>query len=80
MTKKERIEDLGIIYQRLNTLVSDFESDFPYFDSKHAYETFQADMSKDDFEKLDDLHRRLRFLISELNEIIYIAQGDYEPC
>lgn len=78
MTKKERLEDLGIIYQKLDTLVSDFESDYPYFDSKHSYEVFQEKMVADDCEKMYEFHVRLRDFLSELNEIVCIARGDIE--
>ena len=76
--KRERLEDLGIIYEKLSSLLEKFESDYPYFDSKHSYEIFQQHMLANDCDKLDDLHRRLRWIIEELNEIVSIAHGGFE--
>lgn len=78
MTKKERIEDLGIIYERLNRIVIDFEEWFAFYNSKHAYEIFQEHMLDKDCDKLEDLHRKLRYLIENLNEVVYIARGEIE--
>ncbi len=74
--KHERLEDLGIIYEKLDRLIRDFESDYPYFDSKHSYDTFQQKMVADDCDKLYDFHCRLRYVVSELNEILCLAQGE----
>lgn len=73
--RRERIEDLGVIYEKLNNLVDALESDYPYFQSKHSYETFQEVMLENDCDKLEDFHRRMRWVIEELNEIVNIAHG-----
>lgn len=74
--KRERLEDLGVINAKLNALLCELEVDWPYFDSKHAYEVFEQYVTKDSCEKLHDLHCRLRFLKDQLWEIWCIARGE----
>lgn len=76
--QRERVEDLGVIWQKLNNLVDSLESDYPYFQSKHSYETFQEVMTANGCDKLEEFHRRMRWLVDELNEIVYIARGEDE--
>jgi hypothetical protein len=74
--KRERVEDLGVINEKLRHIIDDFEERFPYFDSKHQWETFRDKMVKDDYDGLDDLHRALRYLKEQLWEVWCIARGD----
>ena len=76
MTKRERLEDLGVIYSRLDDLITEFDYDFPYFEAKHKYESFAHDMAVDD--NLYRLHSKLRYLIKKLEEIRSVALGDVD--
>lgn len=74
MTKRERIEDLGVIYARLERLIIDFECDYPYFDSKHKFDEFSKLVRDND--GCYDFHCRLRAIVDELNELSVLAHGD----
>lgn len=74
--KRERLEDLGVINASLKDLLDRFEDKWPYFESKHSYEKFQADMVADECNALLDLHTSLRFFKQSLWDIWSIAHGD----
>ncbi len=73
--KKERLEDLGRIYEKLNFLIIDIEQDWGRFcTSKHDYEDFYIAYSLN----MSDLHSSLYALILDLQHIRNIAYGDIE--
>jgi hypothetical protein len=76
--KRERIEDLGVIRERLSTLLRSFFDEWPYFDSKHSYERFKEHQTKDDCQELATFHTALRFFKDELWGILSIANGEEE--
>lgn len=81
MTKRERLEDLGMISERLLNLIENQNENCPweYCHSKHRYEDFMERYSKtEDEDKLYDLHMWLRYIYEEINEIYYLARGDEE--
>ena len=73
--KRERIEDLGVINAKLSALLESFDNDWPYFKSKHSYETFEEVVTRGKCERLYELHTRLRFFRDELWEILAISRG-----
>ena len=76
MTKRERIEDLGKLSMMLK-LISENDI-FENCQSKHSYETWlQQNVKKDedDSEGLYDIHCKLRFLHSHIEECWALAQG-----
>lgn len=76
--RRERVEDLGVICEKLHNVLKDFENRFPWFQSKHAYENFQKEMLVEDCEKLVDLHLAMRYFLECLWEVWAIARGDEE--
>lgn len=76
MTKRERIEDLGIIQEKLTRFFDDREDLFREFDSKHQEEKFVQKYRCED--NLYDLFYKLRGLENELWEIWGIARGEDE--
>ena len=77
MAKKERIEDLGRIFAKLEDLYK-FGSPFgisPFEEciSKHTIDEFIKKYSDPD--KLYDLHNWIRWLSERLNDIESIARG-----
>ena len=76
MAKRKRLEDLGIIREKLNRLDDYFSEFFDRYNSKHAEETFLKDFESED--KRYDLHSNLRSLKYQLDDIIAIAWGDDE--
>lgn len=79
MTKKERLEDLGIVREKLSNLIDHMEDTYiEYFDSKHSYDDFKHYMTKNDNENLYDLHVFLRQHLEKLCEIFHISDGDTE--
>jgi len=71
MSKKERIEDLGRVRERLSILLD--ESEAIEAGGMHD-DAFMEKYAKED--ALDDLRRSLRGLNTELWEIWAIADGD----
>jgi hypothetical protein len=84
MSKKERLEDLGIILEKLNQIIDDESQNCPwrFCDSKHQYEDFEKHYSKKESEdySLDwfNLHCWLRWHREKLSELWCIARGDDE--
>ena len=79
MTKRERLEDLGIILKLLEDIIHEDEQlNCPWNDatSKHTYDTFVDKYSNR--EKLEDLHDWIRGLKHKLDEIWCVARGDDE--
>lgn len=72
--KKERVEDLGILYEKLKAIVDDYI--FEYTGSKHEYEHWVAQFDKE--QTLYDIHMKMRFLHEQICECISIARGDDE--
>ncbi len=76
MSKRERIEDLGRIYARLERLLyssGDIEHEV---NSKHRWESFVEKYT--DQNNMRDLFERLKGLFEELWEIKGIAMGDVD--
>lgn len=80
MTKKERLEDLGIIYSKLDAMLQD--EIFENLDSKHGYEQWvKVNHDKVEYDEprgLYHIHMTLRHLYERLCEISDIARGDIE--
>lgn len=78
MSKRERIEDLGIIRIKLSDLIDDIDIQFNnLISSKHDFEMFLKRFYSE--EGLDDIHRFLRIALKDrLDEILGIAIGDDE--
>lgn len=76
MTKRERLEDLGIILAKLERIEEVYEHLFRYTQSKHQYEAFQEHLKNDD--NLYALHCGLRGLEDDLAQLWGIAKGDIE--
>lgn len=72
--KKERLEDLGILYERLKDIRDN--KIFEFANSKHDYEPWLAQFDKD--EPCYDIHMAIRFVIDKLDECICIAGGNDE--
>jgi len=73
--KKERLEDLGRIYERLDALIIAIEQDWGRFcTSKHDYENFAIYFTNNSH----DLHCSLRMIIEDLEDLRNIAYGDQE--
>lgn len=77
MSKKERLEDLGVARERLSALIESSEDAlFEHCDSKHGYDAFCDKMGKED--GLYDHHTHLRFFRERLWEVMEVLQGDIE--
>lgn len=79
MTKRERIEDLGIILTKLEDIIhQDEQFNCPWNDatSKHTRDSFVEKYR--DRDKMEDLHDWIRSLRHKLDEIWCIARGDDE--
>jgi len=88
MTKKERVEDLGIVREKLERLLDD--NIFENLGSKHQFEpwvkqhfpTFEIsdDAEKENIleEKLYEYHMKMRWLHEEILTIWSIARGEDE--
>jgi len=71
--KRERLEDLGRVYERLEVLL---DNDFwDMFDSKHGDERF-AEYEKD---HSDVTFTEIRHIRCKLEEIMTILYGEYDP-
>jgi hypothetical protein len=70
--RRERLEDLGIICEKLRTLNYE-ESPMDECRSKHTIDEFIKKYNNE--EKLCDLHDWLRWHKEKIEEIYYIAQG-----
>ncbi len=75
--KRERLEDLGRIYQLMYLILDADFSPLEECTSKHTYDSFLEKYKNND-EKLEDLHDWLRFHREKLEEIYYLAMGDIE--
>lgn len=79
MTKRERIEDLGVLASKLDQIIQDLETPYGhYLHSKHSFDEFYAHIR--DEESADDLHRFLRWHHENLCEALAIACGDDGDC
>jgi hypothetical protein len=85
MTKRERLEDLGRIYETLDLLIED--DFFEYLCSKHEFEEwmkkhFKAYKNTDEESLLDsefyEMHLQLRHLKEKLLELWTIGRGEDE--
>jgi hypothetical protein len=76
MTKRERLEDLGIISEKLRHILEDNESLFDECTSKHTIDAF-VEKYKDP-EQLEELHDWIRFLEEKLWDAYALAKGDEE--
>lgn len=88
MTKKERVEDLGIICQKIDHLLEDRVWD--HLESKHQFEewvrhhfpTFKLSDAQEkeniNEEKLYEMHMKMRWLHEEILNIWSIARGEDE--
>ena len=80
MTKKERLEDLGIIWAKLDSLLED--EIFENLESKHSFEQWvRVHHDKIEYEEprgLYHIHITLRGIVERLHEICYIARGEIE--
>jgi hypothetical protein len=74
--KRERLEDLGRIFEKLCAIIEEDQSPMYRCESKHSVDQF-VEIYKDE-EKLEDLHNWLRFHKEKLEEIYYIARGDLD--
>ncbi len=76
--KRERVEDLGVIKEKLCVLIDDFEGRFPFFDSKHSYDDFVKYFETDTacIRGSLEIHCSIRHLLEKLWEIYGIAHGD----
>lgn len=77
MSKKERLEDLGILFEKLKAL-SDRDI-FRYTESKHSYEDWKK-LNYDlveygDMRGLDYIFRTVRGIVYDLDQCIAIAGG-----
>ena len=73
--KRERVEDLGRIYERSRRLELEIEESWgQHVQSKHTEESFREHYSKED--NLAWLHSQLRHLKTELEEISNLSFGD----
>jgi len=73
--KRERIEDLGIIYEKIRAW-QEWEDIISRCESKHSVDWFVTYF--DDAESREDLHNKLRALNEMLDEICTIAHGEIE--
>ncbi len=80
MTKRERLEDLGIIFCKLEALLE--EEIFEDLESKHSYESWvKTNHDKLEYEEprgLYHIHSTLRHINTKLSEILYLARGDFD--
>lgn len=74
--KRERIEDLGVITERLRSLVDNLGRWDDWVNSKHGFDAFLQHYSNE--ETMHELHRNLMCLKDGLYEILVIARGDEE--
>lgn len=75
MAKRERIEDMGRAFEKMNTVLDN--EVWEYFRSKHQTETFIEKCKKNDY-FLEEIHFKLRCLFQNLEEIHSILYGDVE--
>jgi hypothetical protein len=73
MTRKERLEDLGIIFEKLSKIL-DQSNIFDECVSKHTRDDFNEKYSKP--KNLEELHDQIRWLKDELWDIYYLAAGN----
>lgn len=76
MTKRERLEDLGIIKSKIEQIL-----DNPVFDntdSKHYYYSWIKSYKFEDSEEAHKLHCHLRGLHDAISDVHSIACGDDE--
>lgn len=76
MTKRERLEDLGVIKCKLEQIL-----DNPIFentDSKHYYECWLKSYKFEDSDSAHELHCHLRGLRDSIHDVLSIACGDDE--
>ena len=80
MTKKERLEDLGIIKEKLAQVILDYESDWEQlFRSKYDLDDFVDALKNENGP--NDFNTFLRFFrnhIEKIEEIYFVANGDPE--
>jgi hypothetical protein len=79
MTKRERLEDLGKLAVMLKGMVDN--NIFDNCQSKHAYETWlkqNVQKDNDDTAGLYDVHCKLRFLQSQLEDCWCLAEGEID--
>ena len=73
--KRERIEDLGVIREKLDRLLEDCLP-LEKAQSKHSIDHFCEFYG--DSRNMEELHDQLRWLKDELWNIYAIAEGDYD--
>ena len=88
MTKRERLEDIGVLLNKLDALLED--DMFENTGSKHCFETwvaktFPSKKLEELNEEVDslgdelyDYHMKIRYLKTRIEEIWAIARGDDE--
>lgn len=74
--KRERLEDLGRIYEKLRTIDEIFE-ELHLEDSKHNLDSFTERWCRGE-DSFPELHSKLRWLMREIGKIHELAQGDEE--
>ncbi len=75
--KRERVEDLGRILEKLLRLHEEIEGTWGrHVQSKHTQEEFLENYTKPD--DLLDLHEELRHLKYQLDEIQNLAWGEFD--
>lgn len=72
--KKERVEDLGVIAERLRFLVENFGPWDSWTNSKHGFDQFLQHYSNE--QHMHNLHVELVMLKDSIYEIMEIAKGD----
>lgn len=77
MTKRERIEDLGRILEKTETLME--ESIWEMVASKHHHEHFMEFYKnpENDYERLSELFDSLKSAKYQLDDIMELAHGEY---
>lgn len=71
--KRERVEDLGVIKEKLGKLLENFDF-FEDCQSKHTIDTFCEKYN--DIRNLENLHNEIRWMIENLWEIYGVAVGN----
>lgn len=81
MTKRERLEDLGILYVKLEQMLD--KDIFLFADSKHGFEDWKRcaydKVEYGEIHGLEGLFTDLRYLKANLEMCMYLAKGsDYD--
>lgn len=71
----KRLEDLGVIKEKLNRFFDDYQDLFNMCNSKHDLDDFLVHFN--DNRNLEALHRDIRNMKESLYEIADIVHGDY---